>query len=94
MKRFSIVLFIIAIFALPARVRATYSVVAVDTATRQVGGAAASCIPSNGCLYCVFGANSRGGVIVQAQGLVALRKAALGLLAQGVSPRNIIVQMV
>jgi uncharacterized Ntn-hydrolase superfamily protein len=94
MKHFCITVFLIALVVLPTKVHATYSVVAVDTATRQVGGAAASCISPTGCLYCVFGANSRGAVVVQAQGSVALRKAALSLLAQGVSPRNMIVQMV
>jgi uncharacterized Ntn-hydrolase superfamily protein len=98
MKRFCIIVSLTIIVALPVKVRATYSVVAVDTATRQVGGAAASCVGAGACLYCasggVFGTNTNGAVVVQAQGSGTLRKAALNLLAQGVSPHKIIVQLV
>jgi uncharacterized Ntn-hydrolase superfamily protein len=98
MKPFCIIVSLIIIVALPVTVWATYSVVAVDTATRQVGGAAASCVGPKAILYGasggIFGTNSNGAVVVQAKGSVTLRKAALSLLAQGVSPHKIIVQLV
>jgi uncharacterized Ntn-hydrolase superfamily protein len=98
MKPFCVIVSLTIIVALPVKVRATYSVVAVDTATRQVGGAAASCVGPKACLYCasggIFGTNTKGAVVVQAKGSGTLRKAALSLLAQGVSSQKIIVQLV
>jgi uncharacterized Ntn-hydrolase superfamily protein len=68
--------------------RATYSVVAVDTATHQVGGAATSCLKGSD-VYLIFGSVPGRGVVV-AQAFPGNRDLAVELLAEGTAPIDII----
>jgi MYXO-CTERM domain-containing protein len=72
---------------------ATYSVVAVDTATRQVGGAGTSCMREieGADVYIIYGSVPGRGV-VHAQALVSglSRDRAIKLLAGGTAPVDII----
>jgi uncharacterized Ntn-hydrolase superfamily protein len=75
-------------FARPAC--ATYSITAVDRATRQVGGAGTSCISGNS-VYRIYGsAPGFGAVNSQALASTQGRDEAVRLLAQGWTPEAII----
>jgi MYXO-CTERM domain-containing protein len=72
------------------RAEATYSIVAADTATRQVGGAAASCLDGFDILFAIYGSVPGRGV-VHAQALPGGgRDRAIELLAEGTAPVDII----
>jgi len=75
----------------PARVSATWSIVAVDPQTREVGVAVASCI---GSVEVTAGFAPGKGVVV-AQGLsnLASRDRAAQLLARGASPAQVIAEI-
>ncbi len=69
---------------------ATYSIVAVDRATRQVGGAGTSCIGGQD-VYIIYGSvPGAGAVHAQALFSAAGRARALQLLGQGQAPEQII----
>lgn len=69
---------------------ATYSIVAADRATRQVGGAGTSCIGGQD-VYIIYGSvPGTGAVQAQAQFSAAARNRAVQLLGEGQSPEQII----
>jgi hypothetical protein len=69
---------------------ATYSIVAADRATEQVGGAGTSCIGGQD-VYIIYGSvPGTGAVHAQAQFSAAGRNRAVQLLGQGQSPEQII----
>jgi uncharacterized Ntn-hydrolase superfamily protein len=69
---------------------ATYSIVAADRATRQVGGAGTSCIGGQD-VYIIYGSvPGTGAVHAQAQFSMAGRNRAVQLLGQAQSPQQII----
>jgi uncharacterized Ntn-hydrolase superfamily protein len=75
----------------PARALATYSIVGVNTATREVGGAGTSCVGSNISVYQIYGsAPDRGVVAAQAALNSRGRDAAVQQLTQGTAPAQII----
>jgi uncharacterized Ntn-hydrolase superfamily protein len=75
----------------PARALATYSIVGVNTATREVGGAGTSCVGSNISVYQIYGsAPDRGVVAAQAALNSRGRDAAVQQLGQGTAPAQII----
>lgn len=70
--------------------RATYSIAAVDTATRQVGGAGTSCLNGSN-VYIIYGSVPGVGVVhAQATFSQAGRDRAVELLMQGTAPSDII----
>jgi MYXO-CTERM domain-containing protein len=81
----------IALVALaPGTARATYSIVAADRATRQVGGAVTSCVAPNG-VGLVYGSSpGLGAVASQAASNRAGRDRAVQLLQMNVAPAQII----
>jgi uncharacterized Ntn-hydrolase superfamily protein len=70
------------------KARATYSIVAVDTATRQVGGAGTSCLKGSD-VYLIYGSVPGRGVLV-AQAFPGNRDRAVELLAEGIAPADIL----
>src|SRR5512134_2182422 len=75
----------------PARALATYSIVGVNTATREVGGAGTSCVGRSISVYDIYGsAPDRGVVAAQAALNSRGRDAAVQQLAQGIAPTQII----
>ena len=69
---------------------ATYSIVAVDTTTREVGGAGTSCLDGSN-VYVIYGSVPGTGVVhAQAQFSQAGRDRAVELLMQGTAPSDII----
>jgi uncharacterized Ntn-hydrolase superfamily protein len=81
----------LALWVLPVSLaRATYSIVASDVRTRQVGGAGASCVYPNQ-VSIIFGvAPGFGAVHAQAQANTAARDRAVELLSMGQSPDTIL----
>ncbi len=78
----------ISIAARPAA--ATYSIVATDSVTSEIGGAAASCV-SGDDVYVIYGsAPGRGVVHAQATYIVDARQRAVELLEQGIAPEAIV----
>lgn len=73
-----------------ARAEATYSVVAVDRASRQVGGAGVSCVGSLDVSVIYGSAPGRGAVHAQAALYFAGRDEAVRLLQEGVAPEQIL----
>jgi MYXO-CTERM domain-containing protein len=72
------------------RAEATYSVVAADTATRQVGGAATSCLDGFDVYFIYGSVPGRGVVVAQALPNYVNRDRAVELLAEGTAPVDII----
>jgi uncharacterized Ntn-hydrolase superfamily protein len=81
----------IALMALaPGTARATYSIVAADRATRQVGGAVTSCVAPNSVGLVYGSAPGLGAVASQAAANRAGRDRAVQLLQMNVAPAQII----
>ncbi len=75
----------------PARVSATWSIVAVDPQTREVGVAVASCI---GSVEVTAGfAPGKGVIVAQALSNRAARDRSAQLLARGASPAQVIAEI-
>jgi uncharacterized Ntn-hydrolase superfamily protein len=77
----------------PAGAWATYSIVAVDRATRQVGGAVTSCVAPNTVAGVYGSAPGRGAVASQAASNRAGRDRAVELLMTDVAPDQIITTL-
>jgi uncharacterized Ntn-hydrolase superfamily protein len=77
----------------PGAAAATYSIVASDTVTRQVGGAGTSCVaPSS--VYVIYGsAPGRGAVAAQALANTAGRDRAVQRLGMDLAPASIIAEI-
>ena len=78
----------------PSGARATYSIAAVDSDTREVGGAGASCVGSFVSIYSIYGSVPGRGV-VHAQALLSTRNRdrAVDLMEKGLSPSEILAVM-
>ncbi len=88
--KFALALFVLAALSFARPACATYSITAVDRATRQVGGAGTSCISGNS-VYRIYGsAPGFGAVNSQALASTQGRDEAVRLLAQGFAPDAII----
>src|SRR5215813_5280890 len=74
----------------PATARATYSIVATDNATGQIGGAGASCVGAFSVRNIYGVAPGHGAVHAQAQLNTAGREAAVRLLRMDTDPADII----
>lgn len=81
------------LFAMPLAARATYSIVAVDRSTNQIGGTSASCV-GNTDLHAIYGSVPGMGA-VHAQALLGSpgRDLAVELLGMGVPPDMIIAMI-
>jgi len=75
----------------PSDAHATWSIVAVDPTTREVGVAGASCIASAHVIAGI--APGRGVIAAQAIPSFALRDRGVALLAEGASPRAVIAAL-
>src|SRR5262245_17741387 len=77
--------------AAPGTAGATYSIVGVDSATQQVGGAGTSCVGAALSVYVIYGSAPGKGVIA-AQAFVNYqgRDQGVTLLGQGMAPADII----
>ena len=78
---------------LPATARATYSVVATDSAAGQVGGAVTSCVGAGGVGVVYRGAPGHGAVNAQASASAAGRDRAIMLLGMDVAPADIVAMI-
>jgi uncharacterized Ntn-hydrolase superfamily protein len=78
---------------LPAAARATYSVVATDSATGQVGGAVTSCVGNQGVGVVYRPSVGHGGVNAQAAANANGRDRAVMLLNTDVAPADIITMI-
>jgi uncharacterized Ntn-hydrolase superfamily protein len=88
-----VLLLALAVLAFARPGRATYSITAVDRATRQIGGAGTSCI-SGSSVYRIYGsAPGFGAVNSQALASTQGRDEAVRLLAQGWAPDAIITRL-
>ncbi|HMJ12503.1 MAG TPA: DUF1028 domain-containing protein [Polyangiaceae bacterium] len=91
--KFRLALLALAALAFARPGHATYSITAVDRATRQVGGTGTSCI-SGGSVYRIYGsAPGFGAVNSQALASTQGRDEAVRLLAQGWAPDAIIQRL-
>ena len=81
----------IAVLGLAGEARATYSIVAVDGDTRQVGGAGTSCIGARSVRVIYGGVPGAGVVHAQALGGGPGKDAAVAQLGAGVAPAAIIL---
>jgi uncharacterized Ntn-hydrolase superfamily protein len=79
------------LLASPAR--ATYSIVAADQATQQVGGAVTSCVAPSSVTVVYGPAPGFGGINAQAAASTAGRNQGVTLLSMGVAPAAIIQQI-
>jgi uncharacterized Ntn-hydrolase superfamily protein len=77
----------------PAAAQATYSIVAADQVTRQVGGAVTSCVAPSGVDLVYGSAPGRGAVASQAAASRAGRDRAVQLLSMDVAPEQIIASI-
>ena len=77
----------------PATARATYSVVATDSAAGQVGGAVTSCVGSQGVGVVYRPSVGHGGVNAQASANATGRDRAVTLLNMDVAPADIIAMI-
>jgi uncharacterized Ntn-hydrolase superfamily protein len=93
MKRTSLVIVAAVIALAPVTARATYSVVATDSATGQVGGAVTSCVGSQGVGVVYRPAVGHGGVNAQASANATGRDRAVTLLNMDVPPAQIIAEI-
>ncbi len=94
-QRFShrpMALLVIMLFCFPVLAQATFSIVAVDTLTGEVGGAGASCINDSYIINDLI--ESVGAVHTQAWWLQANKDNAHNLLAAGLTPDSIISWLV
>ncbi len=73
--------------------RATYSIVATDQATQQVGGAVTSCVSPQSVATVYGSAPGHGGINAQAASNTAGRDRGVMLLNMGVAPADIIQQI-
>jgi hypothetical protein len=91
--KFRVAMLALAVLAFARPGRATYSITAVDRATRQVGGAGTSCI-SGGSVYRIYG-SAPGFGAVNSQALASTQGCdeAVRLLAQGWAPDAIIQRL-
>ena len=80
--------FILALLMLSRPVDATWSIVAVDARTREVGSAGASCTPYVAGIVAL--APGRGAIVAQAMSNGAARRRGVQLLADGGSPSAIV----
>ena len=81
---------ILAALLAPATARATYSIVATDSMTGQVGGAVTSCVGSQGVGVVYRPSVGHGGVNAQAAANATGRDRAVVLLGMDVAPADII----
>jgi uncharacterized Ntn-hydrolase superfamily protein len=82
-----------AVLGTPRLADATYSIVAVDTATREVGGAGTSCLDGSN-VYVIYGSVPGAGVVhAQATFSQAGRDRAVELLRQGTAPDEILASI-
>ena len=84
---------ILAFLLAPATARATYSVVATDSATGQVGGAVTSCVGNQGVGVVYRPSVGHGGVNAQAAANATGRDRAVTLLNTDVAPADIITMI-
>ena len=84
---------VVALLLAPATARATYSVVATDSATGQVGGAVTSCVGSQGVGVVYRPSVGHGGVNAQAAANATGRDRAVTLLNTDVAPADIITMI-
>ena len=91
--KYTTILALLSGVALHSSARATYSIVATDQKTRQVGGAGTSCVGSMDVFLIYGGAPGRGAVHAQAAVNTAGRDKAVGLLGAGSSPADIIAAL-
>src|SRR5690242_10307190 len=82
---------LIALLALPAPARATWSIVAVDPQTREVGAAGASCV--EGVVRIAGLAPGKGVVASQAASNVEARDRAVLRLEEGLTPEAILQEI-
>ncbi|HYG61310.1 MAG TPA: DUF1028 domain-containing protein [Thermoanaerobaculia bacterium] len=80
--------FIALALASPREAAATWSIVAVDPETRQVGSAGASCTPFVAGIVAV--APGKGVIVAQAMSNAEARLHGVGMLAKGASPAQVI----
>ena len=73
--------------------RATYSIVATDQATQQVGGAVTSCVSPQSVATVYGSAPGHGGINAQAASNTAGRDRGVMLLNMGIAPADIIQQI-
>jgi uncharacterized Ntn-hydrolase superfamily protein len=81
---------VIVALLVPATARATYSIVAADGASGQVGGAVTSCVGAQGVGVVYRPSVGHGGVNAQAAANASGRDQAVTLLGMGVAPAEII----
>jgi uncharacterized Ntn-hydrolase superfamily protein len=80
---------VVALLAVPSSARATYSITAADTDTKEVGGAGASCVPYE--VVRIYGvAPGHGAVNAQAYFDDEALAQAIELLAAGVDPASVL----
>src|SRR6476646_7003995 len=91
-SRASVLLLALGGFA-PATAHATYSVVATDSGTGQVGGAVTSCVGSQGVGVVYRPSVGHGGVNAQAAANANGRDRAVMLLGMDVAPADIITMI-
>jgi len=84
---------IVALALVPATAHATYSIVATDTATRQVGGAGTSCIGSNSVRIIYGSVPGKGAVHAQAQLGGPGKMAAVMQIGMDAAPTDIITSI-
>lgn len=78
----------------PANAHATYSIIAVDLETGQVGGAGTSCVGSQISVSAIYGAVPGSGVVVAQAALnIEGRDRAVELLARGSDPASVIAEL-
>src|SRR5580765_2662784 len=81
---------ILAVLLAPSTARATYSIVATDSLTGQVGGAVTSCVGSQGVGVVYRPSVGHGGVNAQAAANANGRDRAVVLMGMDVAPADII----
>ena len=93
MKRLRTVIAALPLLLAPAAAHATYSIVAADSATGQVGGAVTSCVGSQGVGVVYRPSVGHGGVNAQAAASSNGRDRAITLLGMDVAPADIITMI-
>src|ERR1051325_1842460 len=89
-----ILLGLAALFVSQQSARATYSIAGANTANRQIGGAATSCLLQGGSVYIVYGPVPGHGVVhAQATFNGTAKSRAMTRLSQNVSPTSIISEI-
>ena len=94
MKKFISIIFVFALFVISAEAQDTFSIIAIDTITGEIGGAGASCIDESAIQGGVLIINDiipgRGGIHTQAYWLSANQQNAHNRMVEGMSPQEII----